>query len=64
MQKPKILSPVGYFDSLKAAIDAKADCVYFGVQNLNMRSLSSNNFTMRDLSKISQICKDTNIESY
>lgn len=64
MIKPKILSPVGYFDSLQAAIDAKADAIYFGIQNLNMRSLSSNNFTLEDLPKIAQICKDKSIESY
>jgi U32 family peptidase len=64
MKKPKILSPVGYFDSLQAAIDAKADAVYFGVQDLNMRTLSSNNFKLEDLKKISKICKENNLESY
>jgi len=64
MKKPKILSPVGYFDSLQAAIDAKADSVYFGIQNLNMRLLSSNDFTIEDLKKISKICKKNNIETY
>lgn len=64
MKRPKILSPAGYFDCLRAAIDAKADCVYFGIRGLNMRMLSSNNFEPRDLKEISQICKKNNIESY
>ncbi len=64
MKRPKILSPVGYFDSLQAAIDAKADAVYFGVQNLNMRTMSSNNFTIEDLKNLSKICKENNIETY
>ncbi|MFA6119141.1 MAG: peptidase U32 family protein [Parachlamydiales bacterium] len=63
-KKVRILSPVGYFDSLQAAIDAKADAVYFGIKNLNMRSLSSNNFELDDLKKVSEFCKKNNIESY
>jgi len=61
--KPKILSPVGYFDSLHAAIDAKADAVYFGVETLNMRS-RSNNFKLDDLKKVVEICKKNQIDSF
>lgn len=57
MSKPKILAPAGHFDSLISAIDAKADCVYFGVDALNMRKLGSHNFQIEDLKKISTICK-------
>ncbi len=60
----EITAPVGSFESLQAAIQAGADSVYFGVGNLNMRSRSSINFTLRDLVKISNICKKANIRTY
>jgi putative protease len=60
----EITAPVGSFESLHAAIQAGADSVYFGVGNLNMRSRSSINFTLRDLVKISNICKKANIRTY
>lgn len=60
----EITAPVGSFESLQAAIQAGTDSVYFGVGNLNMRSRSSINFTLRDLVKISNICKKANIRTY
>ena len=62
--KPKILAPAGYFDSMQAAIDAKADAIYFGVSKLNMRKLGSNNFQIEDLKKTATLCKKNNVESY
>lgn len=60
----EIMAPVGSYESLHAAIQGGANAVYFGVGNLNMRSRSSANFTLDDLSRISQICKDHHIRSY
>ena len=60
----EIMAPVGSFESLSAAIQAKADAVYFGAGNLNMRSGSSMNFGIDDLQKITQICKENNVKSY
>ena len=60
----EIMAPVGSFESLMAAVQAKTDAVYFGAGNLNMRSASSINFNLQDLQKISNICKDNNIKSY
>ena len=34
---PELLAPVGDLASLHAAIQAKADAVYFGIDQLNMR---------------------------
>ncbi|NGX34612.1 MAG: putative protease YdcP [Candidatus Anoxychlamydiales bacterium] len=62
--KPKILAPAGYFDSMQAAIDAKADAIYFGVNTLNMRKLGSHNFQIEDLKKISDLCIKNSVESY
>jgi U32 family peptidase len=63
-QKIEIMSPVGSYESLMAAIQGGADSVYFGIGQLNMRSASSKNFTLDDLAKISQICQDKNIRTY
>ncbi len=60
----EIMSPVGSFESLHAAIQGGANSVYFGVGNLNMRSRSSANFTIDDLKTITEICKENNIKSY
>lgn len=58
------MSPVGSFGSLMAAIQGGADSVYFGIGHLNMRSRSSQNFTLNDLRNITNICKENNIRSY
>jgi len=58
------MSPVGSYESLMAAIQGGADSIYFGIEGLNMRSRSSNNFTTDDLRKIVSICKGHQIKSY
>ena len=60
----EIMSPVGSYESLAAAIKAGADSVYFGVQHLNMRARAAYNFTLEDLKKIAETCKENNIRSY
>ena len=60
----EIMAPVGSYESLMAAIQGGADAVYFGVEHLNMRSRSSNNFTISDLEKITEICGEKNIRTY
>lgn len=60
----EIMSPVGSYESLMAAIQGGADSVYFGIEGLNMRARSSNNFTIEDLHNIVQICQENNIKSY
>lgn len=47
-----------------AAIQGGADSVYFGAGNLNMRSASSINFTIDDLTTIASICRDNRVKSY
>lgn len=58
------MAPVGSYESLMAAIQGGANSVYFGIGKLNMRSKSSKNFTIDDLVKISEICKDHNVRTY
>ncbi len=60
----ELMAPVGSYESLMAAIQGGANSIYFGIEQLNMRSRSSNNFTIEDLHKIASICKENNIKSY
>ncbi len=60
----EIMAPVGSFESLAAAIHAGADSVYFGIENLNMRSRSASNFSTDDLRKIVATCNEHGIKSY
>lgn len=64
MNKPEITAPAGTWESLSAAIQAGADSVYFGVGVLNMRARSSINFSLRDLVKISRICRKHQVRTY
>lgn len=63
-QQIEIMSPVGSYESLMAAIQGGAGSVYFGVGKLNMRARSSVNFTLADLAKITRICRQFNVKSY
>jgi putative protease len=63
-KKVEIMSPVGSYEALYAAIDAGADSVYFGVEGLNMRSRSANNFTIEDLKNIADIASQNGVKTY
>ncbi|OGU59448.1 MAG: collagenase [Ignavibacteria bacterium GWF2_33_9] len=60
----EIMSPVGSLEALHAAIQAGAGSVYFGVEKLNMRAVSSKNFTLDDLRTIAGICNEHKVKSY
>ena len=60
----EIMAPAGNFECLHAAIQGGADSVYFGVEKLNMRSHSANNFKMSDLKEICRICREHGVKSY
>lgn len=66
MQRKNIdlMAPVGSYESLMAAIQAGANSVYFGIEKLNMRARSSNNFTFEDLHNIVDICNNAGIKTY
>jgi U32 family peptidase len=64
LKRIEITAPVGTWESLNAAIQAGADSVYFGVGVLNMRARSSVNFTLRDLVKITRICRKHKVKTY
>ena len=60
----EIMAPVGSYESLHAAINAGADAVYFGVEDLNMRARSSANFTLDDLRDIARTCSEHGVKTY
>ena len=60
----EIMAPVGSRESLAAALKAGAGSVYFGVEQLNMRSHSANHFTIDDLREIAATCQEYGVKSY
>lgn len=60
----EIMAPVGSYESLMAAIQGGANSVYFGVEHLNMRSRSANNFTLDDLRKIVETASKNGVKTY
>ena len=60
----EIMSPAGSWESLQAAIQGGANSVYFGIEQLNMRAKSSNNFTLKDLVEIASLCNAKKIKTY
>lgn len=64
MNTIELMSPAGSYEALMAAIKGGANSVYFGVEQLNMRTKSTHNFTSEDLPKIAQICLENGLKSY
>ncbi|HOU98004.1 MAG TPA: peptidase U32 family protein [Bacteroidales bacterium] len=60
----EIMSPVGSYETLMAAIQGGAQSVYFGVGKLNMRSASTLNFSIDDLETIVNICNENKVKAY
>ncbi len=60
----ELLAPVGSFESLAAAIQAGANGIYFGVEQLNMRAKSSYNFTLNDLKTVVDTAHKNDLKAY
>ena len=60
----EIMAPVGSWESLVAAVQGGADAIYFGIEGLNMRAKSANNFTIDDMRRIAQYCHENGLKSY
>jgi len=58
------MAPVGNRECLLAAIQGGANSVYFGVDVLNMRSRSANNFSLDELPDVVLTCRDHGVRSY
>lgn len=63
-QKVELMAPAGNWESLQAAINAGADSIYFGIDQLNMRARASINFTLDDLKEISDRCSKAGVKTY
>lgn len=64
MNKVEILAPVGSFESLQSAINAGANAIYFGVEQLNMRTRSSAPIVIGDIERVSKTCHDAGVKAY
>ncbi|MFT3903792.1 MAG: peptidase U32 family protein [Niabella sp.] len=62
-KKIELLSPAGSFDALQAGMDAGADAIYFGVEQLNMRTCSTPPFTIDDIAEVAARCKARGVKS-
>ena len=63
MQKPEILSPAGSWETLRAAVAAGADAVYFGGPICNAR-LGAANFTLDDIAAAVAYCHVRGVKAY
>jgi len=63
-RKVELMAPAGNWESLQAAINAGADSVYFGIDQLNMRARASINFTLGDLKEIAERTSNAGMKSY
>lgn len=59
----KLLAPAGNWQSLKAAVEAGADSVYFGIADFNMRATAAKNFSREDLVEINKYCRENGVET-
>jgi len=59
----ELLSPVQDFVSLRAAIDAGADAVYFGLKEFSMR-VAAKNFKLAELRKVVELCHKNKVKAY
>ena len=60
----EVMAPAGSWESLRAALQAGADSVYFGIESLNMRAHSAAHFTIADLHEIAALCASHGVKSY
>jgi putative protease len=61
--KPELMAPAGDMTSLRAALDAGADAIYFGVVSMNMRA-SARNFEAEQMPEIARLCHERGARAY
>ncbi|MDZ4666976.1 MAG: peptidase U32 family protein [bacterium] len=60
----ELMAPAGSYEAMMAAIQAGCNSVYFGIEQLNMRARSTNNFSLADLDKIAEIGRTHKVKTY
>jgi putative protease len=63
IKKPELMSPAGNWTTLRAAVKAGADAVYFGIEKLNMR-VKAENFLLSELKEVVSFCKKNKVKTY
>ena len=63
MKKPEIMAPAGDWTMLRAVVNAGANAIYFGTEELNMRARAKN-FQIEDMPEIVTFCKSKNVKTY
>jgi len=63
MKKPELLSPAGSFDSMRAAVNAGCDAVYFGGKSFNARAGAAN-IDDEAIPKAIDYCKSRGVKAY
>ncbi len=61
-RKPEIMSPVGYWPQLHAAIEAGADAVYFGLNHFSARAKVG--FTLEELPEVMRTLHPRGVRGY
>ena len=62
-KKPELIAPAGSWPALRAAIEAGANAVYFGIIGDNMRA-KADNFQVKDIKKAASLCHKNNVKAY
>lgn len=62
MPKPEVMSPAGYWPQLRAAIEAGADAVYFGLQHFSARAKVG--FTLAELPEVMATLHKRGVKGY
>lgn len=61
--KPELISPAGDRASMRAALDAGADAIYFGAEGFNMRA-ASRGFGPGEFGGIARLCRSHGAKAY
>lgn len=61
--RPELISPAGDWTSMRAALDAGADAIYFGAEGFNMRA-ASKGFSPGEFGGIARLCRSHGAKAY
>src|ERR1700750_2573045 len=64
LEKPELLAPAGDEESLRAAVAAGADAVYFGLRGGFHARARADNFSVRDLTRVLVFLHSRNVQGF
>src|ERR1700734_3152987 len=62
IRKPEVMSPAGHWPQLRAAVEAGADAVYFGLQHFSARAKVG--FTLTELPEVMRTLHGRGVRGY